>query len=238
MKILKRNYTHRNLFVFLVLSLIYLQAIYSLSRGISILSIDGLKSVILNNYFIISMTAVALYSIYKIKKRSAPLLLLCLTLIVGKSFILLSGSFNKLTLVLNFIYLIFAFYFFITGELEVVLASFNPLFSKYDLEKESRCKMDATISLDDKNATVFNALITNIDHDSCFLLLTNNAEKTLPVSKIYYIESNFEGVIFKHEAHLVSSYSNGRGFRFGRANDSRVSWSELYKVCLERGIFA
>lgn len=237
MKILKRNYGHRNLILFLILSLIYLQAIYSLSNGRSLFSIASFHSFFIDHYLILAITAVTAYMVVQIKKFSEIFLLVCLIVIVGRNFILLSDSFNKLTLVLNFIYLVFAFYFFISWELEVGLASFNPKFSSHDLEKESRfIKLKATIGLDAKGEDAVEALVTNIDGESCFLLLSEGSILELTPSKLYFLESSFEGVRFSHRARLVSSHDRGIGLVFDVSDKTRVSWSELYKVCLERGI--
>lgn len=238
MKILKRNYGHRNLIVFLILSLVYLQAIYSLSNGRTFFSLDSLRTFFSSHYLILALTVVTSYMIVKIKKFSEIFLLINLIIIVGKSFILLSDSFNKLTLVLNFIYLIFAFYFFITWELEVALASFNPKFSSHDLEKETRFKIGALISTDAEGEDTIPALITNIDLYSCFLLLPVNSTLMIDPSRLYFLESNFEGVRFRQSARVVSVYDRGIGLYFDEPLDARVSWSELYKVCLERGIVA
>lgn len=236
MKILKRNYGHRNLILFLLLSLVYLQAIYSLSIGHSLFSLISFRSFFISHYLILLLTLITGFMVMKIKKYSEIMLLICLIIIVGKNFFLLSDSFNKLTLVLNFIYLVFAFYFFITWELEVGLASFNPRFSTHDLEKESRFKLRASICLNEEGSDGIEAIITNIDEGSCFLLLPKEANFELNSSKKYLIESVYEGVHFKHNARLVSSYGQGIGLVFEDYPDARVSWSELYKVCLERGI--
>lgn len=236
MKILKRNYGHRNLIIFLIFSLIYLQAITSLSLGRSLFSLASLRSFFLDHYFIFFLTVITGYMVMKIKQYSEIMLLTCLIVIVGENFILLSSSFNKLTLVLNFIYLIFAFYFFVSWELEVGLASFNPLFSQYDLEKESRFKLMAKISSSENGEDSLKAHITNIDEESCFLLLPKEIIFDLNPSKKYFLESYYEGVRFRCSARLVSSYDRGIGLLFEDFPDARVSWSELYKVCLERGL--
>lgn len=234
MKILKRNYGHRNLILFLVLSLFYLQAIYSLSIGRSVFSFLSFKSFLTNQYIILILSVVAGYMVLKIKKFSEYALLVCLVVIVGKNFILLSDSFNKLILVLNFIYLLFAFYFYITWDLEVGFASFNPKFSNYDLEKESRFRINANISTRDFRYSLRNAKITNLDEGSCFLLLEEKIH--LNSKEQYFLESVFEGVCFRHQARVVSHYGNGIGLVFENAPEERFSWTELYKVCLERGI--
>lgn len=176
--------------------------------------------------------------VINIKKFSVFFLLLCLIVIVGKNFILLSDSFNKLSLGFNFIYLIFAFYFFITWEIEVGLAAFNPEFSRFDLEKEARFSLKAIISASDGGGSHIPVHVTNIDHESCFLLLPKDSTLKLSPSRTYMLESTLEGVHFYHYARLVSSYDRGVGLNFEKATDTRVSWSELYKVCLERGIFS
>ncbi|MDO9182837.1 MAG: hypothetical protein Q7U04_10540 [Bacteriovorax sp.] len=236
MKILKRNYGHRNLILFLILSLIYLHAIYSLSMGQSLLSLLSAKSFFTNHYLIISLTIITSLMVLKIKKYSEVFLLFCLIAIVGKNFILLSHGFNKLTLVLNFIYLVFAFYFFISWELEVAMASFNPRFSSHDLEKESRFKLMGKLYSGETEQVGIEVFITNIDSSSCFLLLPKGVDLNLKTAKKFNIESNYEGVCFKNNAQLVSLYDRGIGLIFENAPDRRLSWSELYKVCLERGL--
>jgi len=235
MKILKRNYEHRNLIIFLFLSLIYLQAISSLSEGLSLFSLASLKSFFINHYLIIALTLVAAFMVTRLKKFSEMVLLLCLIAIVGKTFILLSGSFNKLTLVLNFIYLVFAFYYFVTWEVEVGLACFNPLFTKHDLEKESRFKIMGKISESENDSKSIEVHITNIDEQSCFLLLPKEHSLNLSARE-YYLESIYEGVHFKNKAFLVSKYDRGVGLMFLKGSHTRANWSELYKVCLERGL--
>ncbi len=243
MKILRRNYEHRNLILFLIFSLVYLQAIYSLSKGISLLSLEETKAFFTNHSFILALTAVTLYMIIKIKKHSDKMLLLCLSVITAKNFIMLAASFNKLILGLNFVYLIFAFYFFVTWELEIAKASYNPNFSENDLEKESRFQLKGKIENAD-GAEAFEVHITNIDENSCFALI--NKENTalfiaqLKNNEVYLLTAEYEGVEFTHKAQLTSTYDRGIGLDFIKENktDMRLNWSDLYKVCLERGFFS
>ena len=86
MKILKRNYGHRNLILFLILSLVYLQAIHSLSIGRTFYSLVSVKSFFFDHYFIGILTAVTGIMVIKIKKYSDVVLLICL-IIIRKMFI-------------------------------------------------------------------------------------------------------------------------------------------------------
>ena len=70
MRILKRNYEHRNLILFLVFSLVYLQAIYSLSQGQSVLTQASVKSFFFNHYLIFALTLLTIYMVVNVKKHS------------------------------------------------------------------------------------------------------------------------------------------------------------------------
>lgn len=240
MKILKRNYEHRNLILFLVFSLVYLQAIYSLSQGQSVLTQASVKSFFLNHYLILALTTVTIYMIINIKKYSDKVLLVCLAVIAGKNFIMLATSFNKLILGLNFIYLIFAFYFFVTWELEIEKASYNPGFSKNDLEKGTRFNIKGTI--EDESGVSFDVLVTNIDHNSCFALVDTDSAKELisglkPSGK-YRLTAEYEGIKFTQMALLTSTYDLGIGLNLvGQHHVTQLNWSDLYKVFQERGMF-
>lgn len=176
--------------------------------------------------------------VINLKKYSEFAVFICLSFIVGKNFILLSSSFNKLTLALNFIYLVFAFYFFVTWELEIGLASFNPHFSKYDLEKDSRFKLEGKITSINDEVNAIKGCITNLDNESCFLILSENSDFEINTQKKYRLEISYEGVTFVQNAKLVATYDRGIGLVFEEDKNNRVSWSELHKVCLERGLFS
>jgi len=233
MKILKRNFEHRNVIVFLILSVFYLQAIYALSKGISFYGLEALRVLLKEHSIILGLVVLTVFTILKVKKHSDKLLLLVLVLITGKNFILLSSSFNKFVLVLNFLYLLFAFYFFVTWELQINKASYNPLFSRYDLEKTTRFQIKGKLKGDTLPET--DVLITNIDENSCFLILVNDISKLDPKEK-FVLVTNYEGILFEQEATVVSSYDQGLGMEFLKSKTG-PSWSDLHKVCLERGLF-
>lgn len=243
MKILRRNYEHRNLILFLIFSLIYLQAIYSLSKGVSLISLDGAKTFLGNHSFILALTAVTLYMIVTVKKHSDKMLLFCLGVITAKNFIMLAATFNKLILGLNFVYLIFAFYFFVTWELEIAKASYNPNFAENDLEKESRFQLKGRIEGTNGEGG-FDVHITNIDENSCFALVTREDAKafidSLDTKATYQLVASYEGINFTHPAFLTSTYDRGIGLDFikEKKSDIQLDWSDLYKVCLERGLFS
>lgn len=241
MKILRRNYEHRNLIIFLIFSMVYLQAIYSLSRGESVLDLAVLKTFFFSHYFILAVNLITIFMVAKLKKHSDKVLLFFLILIVGKNFIMLASSFNKLILGLNFIYLVFAFYFFVNWELEIGKAAFNPQFSENDLEKDSRFPIDGKMENLSTNA-IYDVKVTNIDENSCFVLLSlpSLSEFSPDKSATYRLTVSYEQVVFVHDARLAAKYHRGVGLEFvhSKQSDFPLNWSDLHKVCLERGLFS
>ncbi len=238
MIILKRNYTHRNLVIFLFLSLIYLEAIGSLAVGDSLFTLARAKDFFTNHYIVLATTLLSVYTAIKFKKYSQWVLLSSVILIAGENFILLSASFNKLILVLNFIYVIFAFYYYVVWELEVELACFNPNFTRYDLVKEDRFPLKATLIEDSEQARKIAVHLTNIDEQSCFVLLEHSQIDEVSQKNKYQLLLSFDGVDFNTEAIIVSRYDRGYGLMFEKRKSQigRPNWSDLYHVCRERGI--
>lgn len=242
MKILKRNYEHRNVAFFLIFSMIYLQVLSALSTGSSIFEMEQLKIFFNSHYIILSIALITFYMIVRMKRHSEKMLFFCLLLISAKSFIMLSQSFNKLILTLNFFYLIFSFYFFITWEIETLKASYRPLFSANDLEKDSRFFLKGRVRLSTKDED-FVVSVTNLDPNSCFVLFDTPLAKEfisdIKKMKTCRLSVEHEGVLFSDLAIPVSLYDRGIGFSFtGIGSDRGVNLSDLYDVSLEKGFFS
>lgn len=238
MKILKRNYEHRNLILFIILSLVYLQIIYSLSNGTSIIGKESIGSFFSNHYLIFSFGILTLLIVMKVKKYSDMFLLVFLCIVAGKNFILLASSFNKMILVLNFAYLVFAFYFYMSWDVEITKACFNPLFESNDLEKSSRFALKGAM-YDSSDQLLSVITVSNIDEKSCFVILDKAIEPASLKNKELKLVSSMEGVEFVSFARLATVYDQGLGFEIlSKKMSSTHEWSELYKVCLERGLFS
>jgi hypothetical protein len=232
MKVYKNKYAHRNLLVFILLSLAYLLVVYAFSHGASFNSHSNLISFLLNNLVVILLFPFVVYSVYKYTSFAKYLLFIFFAIILTTSFVLLSASFNKLILGLNFAYALFAFYFFTSWEIERSEAGYNPMFAANDLEKITRFPIQGIIYSGDRSK--FEKIyLTNIDEYSCFVLLDKSSfsnEKSV-------MEITFDGVVFSSKVMPVSQYDQGMGLRFIDSVESPWSLTELCKICRERGLF-
>lgn len=232
MKVYKKKFAHRNILVFLFLSVIYLRVVYAFSHGVSFFLQSNFIAFLINNLVVLFLLPVAIYSVFKFEKYAKILLIVFFTIIVITSFVLLSTSFNKLVLALNFAYVLFAFYFFTMWEIERDEAGYNPLFAQNDLEKQTRFNVEGRLFSEDKSHSE-KVYLTNIDENSCYVLLDTGHFN----AKVAILEFELDGIAFSSKVNRISSYDQGLGFYFQDAKNSPWSLTELCKICRQRGMF-
>lgn len=232
MKVYKQKYAHRNLLVFVTLSIAYLFIVYAFSRGLTFFSRQNFFSFLLPNLFVLVLLPLVFYSVFSYKKYAKYLLFIYLTIIVLTAFVLLYASFNKLILALNFAYALFGFYFFTSWEIERSQAGYNPQFSENDLEKQTRFPIQGIVYSGDRSKHL-KVFLTNLDEYSCFVLLEAGQFEI----KKSTLEVTFDGVIFSSQVMPAARYDQGIGFSFIDTITSPWSLAELCKICRERGLF-
>jgi hypothetical protein len=235
MKVWRKNPPIRNILTYLVFALFFLFSIQTLTAGSGFFNINALKLILKENYLTILLGVFSFYSCFKFHKLSKFAVLLLTVIISLKTFIILSSSFNKLVLGLDFIFIMFSFYFYTEWELFLDQAATTPRFSKHDCEKKSRFPISGKVILEG-DAIPFQ--LTNIDEKGCFVLLSNKDEFKVKFGEKVKIEVNFENVVFQSSAMYLSKYENGFGFSFESDHKNRRSLSGLYQVCLDRGLLA
>jgi hypothetical protein len=234
MKVLKFDYNLINSFLFVILSMLFIIAINAIADGNSLLTKGVFLHLAKSNALILVLGFVTMTRVVGFKKFSEWFLLCFVILVVLKSFIFLYIGFSKIILALDFIYLLFGFYYFTTWELFVKQASNNPSFSENDLEKKSRFNIDG--KAEGVNIS-FNFLLTNLDEQSGFLMITDSIEIKNIKPTTYHLTINYDGVPFSAPIEIVSSYDFGLGFIYKKEVNNLRSLSGFYKICLQRGIF-
>ena len=242
MKIHTRNIEHYSILTFVLSALVFVQVVFCLSHNLSILEISSWKATPYFHYVIFAIAVFSIYALYTVRRYSDKLLLLFLILVTLQSFFMLTISFSKIILIFNFLFLVFAFYFFVSWEVETGKACFNPNFSKNDIEKDNRFPIKGYVLTGESETDIYPITVTNLNEDSCFVLFESN-EKLNEV--IAHLQSNssfvklktiFSDVGFETQGQVITSYDRGIGLIFKTDTNNKLNWSELYKVCLERGI--
>jgi hypothetical protein len=236
MKVDKNDFTFRNILLFILSSIIFYLGIHAVALEISVLSIKYIKMTWKSDLIVYVLMLLSFYSVFTFKKYSQYAVLAFLTVVALKAFGLLFLNFNKLILALDFLYLLFAFYFFSLWEVFVLSASYNPKFEQIDLEKDVRFDIFGSL-LTLENELVAEVCLTNIDDNTCFAMISNEALMTPNFKVIYLLKFSYMGTSFKSKVKIVSKYDRGLGFTFENLKKKDLrSLSGLYKVCLQRGI--
>lgn len=233
MKVWRKNPPIRNILLYQVFALMFLFSIQTLTSGVGFFNAKALLLVLKSNYLTILIGVITFYSCFRFMKMSKYAVLIFMILISAKTFFILSTSFNKLVLGLDFIFIMFSFYFYTEWELFLDQAATTPNFSTSDCEKESRFPIVGSL-IKDGQAYKFN--LTNIDEAGCFIYADKNDQLKLSFGEKILIEVEYENVLFKSIGTCLSIYDRGFGFSFERDVKNRRSLSGLYQVCLDRGI--
>lgn len=149
-----------------------------------------------------------------------------------KSGILFFEGFDKVLLLLNFVYISCAFYFYQLIILELEEAFYNPNFTKRDLSVIGKLQNVKIIA----EGQQIEGLVTNMDKGSLFIK-TDGPQLQLP-QKVK-IEVQYLGRPFFIIGNIMTSYSNGVGLKIENGENSSnndLGWNELYDILKDRGI--
>lgn len=233
-KLLKRSPVLKNTIFFIILSLVYHHIIHSLSAQVSALEVDFLVENIMQSRPLLALAALAIFQVWMAKKVSVVFLGGLLVWVFIESFLLFLNDFNKFILILSFIYLIFAFYYFIFWKLELEDASYHPKFELNDIKLRPAYPIPVSLVL--KGGERYSGLISNLGENSCFILLDEKWDELRGhlEAKVY-----FEGNEFDSYAQVVSTYGPGIGLKFktkrSEENSGSLGWTDFYDIMIDRG---
>lgn len=232
MKILKRSSVITNSIVFCFFSLAYIHLVNSFHKGVSALIVKDLLSFLgQEKILVFGMIAVVfcLYNCLKVSRIVFPIFAIVITL---KSGILFFEGFDKVLLLLNFVYISCAFYFYQLIILELEEAFYNPQFTKRDLTVNGKLQNVKIITEGEK----VDALVTNLDKGSLFV---KTSRPVLQISQRIRIEVDYLGRSFQIIGNIMTSYAGGVGVKIENGENTSnndLGWNELYDILKDRGI--
>ena len=235
MKFYKKSSIAKNLLVFIFSSVFYWHILISIEQGHSAFNIHRFTWLLFNNLPLIALMAITAFSVLKVKNWSTYLFVAFTVWIFYQSVSLFFVSFNKLTLLLTFIYLICSFYFYLFWQLELKGAAYCPGYSPNDM-RQSEYDLKVQIEID-KGGRKFRGYLTNWDVSSCFVALEDELESK---SSQINLLMEFENKIFYQKGEIVAHYGHGIGIKFLRNKIEKNkkeehNWLDLYTIIDDRG---
>ena len=230
LKLYRKSTVIKNMAVFLLLSVIYLHIINSLNEGISAFNPARLGVILHNNIVFVILVFLTIISTLKAVKLSKFLFIAVTSVVLYHSFFIFFDKFDKFILVLSFIYLLVAFYFFIFWRLEMNEAIYCPGYNINDIGPKAEHSLSALIEFPD--GQTHEGILTNWDESCCFICLT---QKIKYVSTPLNITFSIEGNSFQQSGRIVSQYGTGVGIRFETNHQSPYGWKHFFTVLCDRG---
>jgi hypothetical protein len=230
-KLLKRSQVIKNLILFIVFSVFYLHLIYSLTKGVSAFNLLGLKENLIKEWALIMLGLTSIVSVSLGTKVSKFIYSLFFVVVLVKTSAPLLNELDKFVLIMNFAYLVFAFYYYLFWKLELDEAFYKPRFTSRDLGPRSSLPVKVKLTTS-ANQEIYGEL-TNWDKNGCFISITDS---TLPKGSIKF-EVEYEQRQFMDYGQVMTEYANGVGIKFQKVTSkSNVhNWLDFYDILRDRG---
>lgn len=229
MKFLKRPAVIKNGLAFCLLSLAYLSIVESIHGGVSALNMSLFLEFLKREQKLVILSGITFLTILRGFKFSSYVFLgFCLTVLVS-SFSLFFAEFNKVILLLNFIYAIVAYNLYLFLRLELLEPFYNPMFPKNLMPNFFEKKLPVTIKLGSKS---YGAYLTNWGEEGFFCRLED------PETKIrgnVEIEVLFEEFTFFAIGQVTTRANDGLGIRVTKSPVPDLGWPEYYGIINELG---
>ncbi len=223
----------RNTAVFAVFAMLYLHVLESFVKGISTFNLESYLS-FFDSHRVLFIT----------------LVLFCLTILNGRkfskyfysafvfqciyyAFVQYMIALDKFILILNFLFVILSYYFYLFMNSDLAEASNTPLASKGDLYTGLTIDSDIVIICKEEK---YKATFINWDQSTCFLKVDG------PINKLkneVLVKWNFEGIKYSCKGFVVSGSADfGIGLRLidqKNEEDGVFGWNEFYDIIQSRG---
>lgn len=241
MKVLKKNFNYINVSLFVITSIFYVYSLIALAKGQSVLDVFTKPILDPIGLLIVLIGVVTLLNVRLFRRISEKWLLFFICVSILRCFLLLTANFNKIILILSFVYIFFAFYFYIAWEVELKRSCYNPNFQKNDLNKHHRFPLEGVLRTGEQS---FLCHVSNIDESSLFIIFKDeslNMAKNLLTSSDVEIEIVIDHVRFKQKVSLIGQYDLGIGLSYMKnkeeSDQKTYDFGQLYEILIDRGLF-
>lgn len=219
--------------LFLILSLLYFHIQASLFYDVSAFNIEQLRSHFAGKWTLLGLFFLSIVSIWFAKKISKLLSLLFLLHLLYLMISFLIQDFDKVILLMIFLYIVTGFYFYFFWLDELKEPYYNPCYNVSDLNKVGSLSLPVTIL--DKDDLKHEGYLTNWDSKSCFIVFKDPiATKKKRLKAVF----NLDGREFANDAEVVTITSDKRGlgvdFVLSGQKTDRFTWEQLYTILYQR----
>jgi len=235
LKIYYRSSVVWNIFLLLILSLLFIYFQYSSMNSDSVMSMHQLDKFLMSHVGIVVVFGWTMFSfLNNYQSLGRKLLIVCVLITGGMSIANQFHEFSKLSLIVLFFYFLISYYLYQFYLIDATESYYSPLFTNDEFYEPKLTKVGVEIYRDDEKLTA--GYLTNWSQEGCFVYVK---QERLSRGK-YTIKVNFLDREFLGEASLVSASKklDAYGFKFILApeKDKNVlGWNQFYEIIEQMG---
>jgi len=233
LKIYKKSPVMRNTAIFAVFSMFYLHVLESFVNGVSTFNLDSYFLFFNSHRFLFATLVLFCLSILSGRKFSKYIYMIfifqCIYFAFGQYMIAL----DKFILILNFLFVILSYYFYLFMNSDLGEASNTPLANNGDMYTGLTINSEISITC---NGEKYSATFINWDQYTCFLKVDNSIKN---LKNEIQVDWSFEGINYSNKAYVVSG---SKGFGVGirllvqeKETGGVFGWNEFYDIIQSRG---
>lgn len=227
-KYTKRSAVIINTLLFIVFSLFFLSVIESLEEGISALDVKGFLSFLDQNTFLLVVASCAFITVFFLSSFGPALFLLFCGVTLYKSALYFIIDFDKLILILSFLYIVICYNYYQFLKLELKEPFYNPNFPLNIIPAYKNTLIPVKIS---KNGIEYQAHLTNWAQNGFFCKLVDDGTP----KGVVEIEIVIGHHSFFAEGHVITRVPGGVGVRIGKSLIPEMGWPDFYGIITELG---
>ena len=227
--VVKRSTVLWNSTLFLILSSLYIYILHGLGFGVSALD-SNLWEYISSNPATYTLLLFSALSIFILSRGVLVLFSISCLIISGQGIGLFIETFDKTILFLDFVFLLFSFYFFLILKRELAEAFYVPCFRTNYIGDKSEFSFAGELSYQGQKISTS---LTNWNRNGCFVYI----DKKMRLKGTVGLVIHYEGQIFTSKAKVITSYGNGYGLKFLNEENNPLNWTSFYDIIEDRGLF-
>lgn len=230
LKIIYRSAVVWNVILHILMSFLFIFLQEAIYQEDSVFNIGFIRSISFSILPLLVVGAVSLFFIFNLKKVSKYFYILTVSAVSLYSAYHLISDFSKLILIVLFFYLLVSYYlyFLLTSELEQ--SYYNPGFSSQNLFDPMLLKINVKLS-EMKTKKSHLGVLTNWDEDGCFVKLETPLEKHSQLElEILYMNHSFKQ---KVAAVTILKNKEGIGLKLKQTDNT---WENFYKIISDMGM--
>ena len=235
-RIYKRGTVIRNTMFFMFMSVIYLHVVKSLENNVSAFKLIDFTNPLSAQSICLFAFLIILPAIALVRPASRTLSAFFLGAVIIYGQFQFFERFDKGILILNLLYILSVFYFYILWHLELKQALYGPMFTHHDLGLKSPYRLKTILEVSGKE---LNGYLTNWDQHSCFLVLDDPTQAHFLRNSTFNLKFMLDGKTFSQSGVVVSEYGGsayGIAFRDSKLDDKIFyKWSDFYTIICDRG---